>query len=238
MVAGTIEFGSKIGFSNNIGTGNFRILANATVVNPSGEQVRIVSTSTSDSSSGTGIRKIKIVYFDNSWTLKSEVITTNGTTSVDTVATDIFRIESFEAIQTGSNVFGAIGTITAKSIDGTKLFAQIDPDTTLFSRVLHFVAPKKINSITDISIDCLTSGGIIFLLFVTKDNTSSGGGLVFIPDLIFSLANQSQHISLQLPTMTDASSSSQGLEVGIAVKGLAAAQIGSASFHFRDFEVP
>lgn len=60
MTVGAFELGSKIGFSNNIGTGNFVILSNATVVHPNspGEQARIVSTSTSDTSAGTGYKRI------------------------------------------------------------------------------------------------------------------------------------------------------------------------------------
>lgn len=227
------RLGSKIGFNNNIGIGNFVILSNATVVNPTGEQCNIVSTSISDSSAGTGIQKVRIAYFDSNWQLNEEIVTMNGITPVSTVATDIFRIESFEAFKAGSGQFAA-GTITLKNLAGTNLFAQIDPTNTIFTRALHFVSPGKVANIVDITANCPSSSGVVFLIFITKDNSSNGGSLVLIPDIAFLLAANTTQISLDIPIVCDASQSIQGLQIGVAVKGLAASQIGMASFHFNE----
>jgi len=225
--------GSKIGFNNNIGTSSFVILSNATVTNPIGEQAKIVSTSVQDSSTGTGIQKVRIRYFDNNWILNDEIVTMNGTSPVNTEAIDILRIETFEAFQAGSDSL-SVGTITLKSTDETRLFAQIDPNNSIFNRALHFVSPGKTCEITDITADCSTTGGLIFQIFETTDNTPDGGGPVLIPSVSFILANNTERISLNTPIRCDASRSTQGIQVGILVKGLAASQIGIASFHFNE----
>lgn len=231
------DFGqaSKIGFNNNVGTTGFTILSNASVVNPigTGEQVRIVSTSANDTLLGTGAQKVKITYFDNSWTLKSEIVSLNGLTAVDTVGTDIYRVESFDVIRVGTDLFAA-GNITAKSIDGTRLFAQIDSGQNTFNRALHWVRPGKIGNIVDLTTNCPTSGGVIFLAFVTRDNTPDGGGLVLIPDLAFTLAADTIPLQLSIPISCNAVQSTQGLQMGIAVRGLSPNQIATASFHFYE----
>jgi hypothetical protein len=78
-------------------------------------QRSVVSTSASDSSTGTGARKVKITYYDQNVNGPfTETVTLNGTTAVNTVATNICYIERIEVItvgSTGSNV----GTINLKA---------------------------------------------------------------------------------------------------------------------------
>lgn len=227
------NMGSKIGFNNNIGTGNFAILSNASVTDPTGEQARIISTSVNDTDTGTGVQKVRIVYFDNNWNLHEEIITTNGISPVLTTATDILRIESFEVFKTGSNIFAA-GNISLRSTDATRLFAQIDSGRTIFERALHFISPGKVGNIIDIILNCPTSGGVFFIIFKEKDNTANQGGIVLIPDIMFAIVSGGSQISLQIPVICDASQSIQGLRIGVATRALSAGQIASASFHFNE----
>lgn len=227
-------FGSKVGISTNIGT-SFGFLSNAQVTDPNqaGEGARVQSTSTSDTSAGTGMQKVRVRYFDTNWILNDEIVTLNGTSPVTLLATNIVRIESFEAFQTG--LFAtALGTITLTSTDGTRLFAQIEPFSTGSTTAIHTVSPGKIGNIYDIIVSCQTSGGIQFAIFKEMDNTSSGGGIVSIADIAFTLANATVAIPLSLPIKCNAIQSSKGLRMGVAVKGLAASQIGSASFLYTE----
>ena len=72
--------GTKVGFNNSVGIGNFIILSNANmvIVNPNSpgeqgrEQGRIVSTSVDDTSAGTGIQKVIIAYIDTNWNRKQK----------------------------------------------------------------------------------------------------------------------------------------------------------------------
>jgi hypothetical protein len=78
----------------------------------SAAQRSVSSSSASDSSAGTGTRTLKITYYNNTMDGPfTETVTMNGTTPVNTVATDIRFIEKIESATVGSNG-GNVGTIT------------------------------------------------------------------------------------------------------------------------------
>ena len=78
----------------------------------SAAQRSVASSSASDSAAGTGTRTIRITYYDNSMNGPYyEDITMNGTTPVNTVATNIRFIECICSMTVGSNG-GNVGTIT------------------------------------------------------------------------------------------------------------------------------
>jgi hypothetical protein len=60
------------------------------------------SDNTQDKAGGTGALKVKITYLDSTYAEKSEEVTLNGTTAVDTAATDILRINDFFVSSAGS----------------------------------------------------------------------------------------------------------------------------------------
>lgn len=75
-------------------------------------QRSIKSASANDTAAGTGIRTVKITYYDASMNGPfSETMTMNGTTAVATVNSDICYLEKMEAITAGSGGFAA-GNIT------------------------------------------------------------------------------------------------------------------------------
>lgn len=77
-----------------------------------GAQRSVSSSSASDTSAGTGARTIKITYYDATLTnLKTETVALNGTSAVNTVATDICFIERIDVITVGSGG-GNVGTLT------------------------------------------------------------------------------------------------------------------------------
>jgi hypothetical protein len=112
----------------------------------------VSSTSASDSSAGTGTRTLRLTYYDNSMNGPyTEDITMNGTTPVNTVASNIRFIESIESLTVGSNgtnvgtitLFGSTagggGTVTTIAIgDGRTYFAHhyVRPNRTMFIRRL------------------------------------------------------------------------------------------------------
>jgi hypothetical protein len=73
-------------------------------------QRSVNSTSANDASAGTGARTVTINYLTAAFVLKSETVTMNGVTAVNTVATDIAYIESIMVASVGS-VGGNVGTI-------------------------------------------------------------------------------------------------------------------------------
>ena len=235
---------AKIGYNTNLDTSFFIPLSNnLSIVNPTGQQTQVQSTSINDTLAGTGVQKVLITYFDTTWALKTEVVSTNGATPTLTVATDILRIEDFEAFQVGS-MGSAIGTITLTnvSITPTNIFAQIDITFTKFLRAIHIVAPGHVSIMTDITANCPTTGGAFFSVCAVKDNTPNGGNQIEIPESAFILATNSIHIPVSIPILIpgnfpitcDARCSTVGIMMGMAVKGLAATQTAIASFHYLD----
>lgn len=118
---------SKIGYSPA------STAAQTTLWNPGTEyvwptgamQMEVVSTdNTSDKAGGTGALTVHIDYLTIDGTEKEETVTMNGTTIVNTVATDIFRINAFRVYTTGSTGVAA-GTISLRNLNHTTIYSQI-----------------------------------------------------------------------------------------------------------------
>jgi hypothetical protein len=85
---------------------------------------------------------------------------------------------------------------------------------------LQNTAGTRLGRIIELVANCASSGGIVFLAFVTRDNTLEGGNPILIPDTAFSIINGTVQIPFVSPIVCNASQSTQGLMMGIAVKGL------------------
>lgn len=120
----TVPAGSNAsvsGFSNGYvatsATALVAVLATAYAEQSSNAQRSIVSSSAGDTSAGTGARTILLTYLTSTFVLKTEVITLNGTSAVNTVGTDICYIESIVVLTAGSTSAN-IGTISLKTTTG------------------------------------------------------------------------------------------------------------------------
>ena len=72
--------------------------------NPAGERMTVVSESTADNgATATGMLTMRIHYLDATGNDQTEDITLNGTTPVNTVATDIRFVQDIHALTVGSN---------------------------------------------------------------------------------------------------------------------------------------
>ena len=67
-----------------------------------GEQMTVVSESTNDTAAGTGVQTVSIHYLDAAGDEQDEIVTLNGTTPVNTVATDIRFVNDFHAQTVGT----------------------------------------------------------------------------------------------------------------------------------------
>jgi len=67
-----------------------------------GEQLTIISDDADDTSAGAGVQTVTIDYLDGSGLQQKEVLTMNGTTGVDTVATDITFVNDMYASSVGA----------------------------------------------------------------------------------------------------------------------------------------
>jgi hypothetical protein len=81
----------------------------------SASQMTVSSDDANDTSAGSGARSVLITYLDASYENQTELVTLNGTTAVNTVATNILRIQNI-VVATGATNAGKIyigtGTVT------------------------------------------------------------------------------------------------------------------------------
>jgi hypothetical protein len=120
-----------------------------------GAKMGIDSTSAEDkgtATAGTGVRSVKISYLTDAGVEKSETVILNGTDAVQTVATDIWRINSFRAVTVGSTN-AAVGTITLQEIDGAPVFSSIAPLQTRARNMAYTVPAGKALLIKEIQIN-------------------------------------------------------------------------------------
>lgn len=90
------------GYTSTSATSGKVIRATNYIPQGTNAQRSINSTSALDTSAGTGAQKVTINYLDTSFVSRSETVTLNGTTAVNTVATNIALIESMTVSQVGS----------------------------------------------------------------------------------------------------------------------------------------
>ena len=211
-----------IGASNSIGTGPFVIVSNCVAIQPSaGVQMEAVSTSTDDTVLGSGAQKLKLDYYTESpWEHKTEVVEMDGTTPVNTVATDIFRLNKV-TVSKGSP---AVGTITLKSTDAVTLYAQIDQYKTFFERAVFYVETGYQAVVTDIMIGCSTNGGVTWRLF-KSDEDADTGEIVTRGRLSIRVSDAAEHMPLKVPIKLS-NPNGKRIAIGLAVQGKVANQEG------------
>lgn len=98
--------------------------------------VRIVSTSSADTSSGTGARSVEIVGWGSSWEIRTEVLTLNGTTTVSS-SNSFHRIISARVVSAGTGGANA-GTLTLTISSKTMATIAIGDNASLHA---HFTVP-------------------------------------------------------------------------------------------------
>ena len=225
------ERGGKIGSSPNIGTGEFVILSNiAPAQPPSNIQMQIVSSSINDTSAGSGAQEVDILYLPYEWSdeYSFETIVMNGTTPVNTVATNIYRIEDF-FISKGSS---ADGNITLTDIGAITTYAQIDQYTNFFQRCIHYVRTGYRCVVTDIVLGCITNGGVVWRLFRTftiHGNQTTRGRLSI------EVADSTLNHAWEMPVSV-CNPNGKRIAIGLAVSGIVANQKGTGTIRYFDMK--
>jgi hypothetical protein len=117
-------------------------------------QRSIASSSAADASAGTGARTVRLTYYTLAGAGPySEVLTLNGTTGVNTVATDICFIESIEVLTVGSGGVNA-GTISLYTAinKGGVVFGSIAIGDGKTNWAHHYIGAGKVGYITGLSV--------------------------------------------------------------------------------------
>lgn len=151
---------AKLGYNGDVGTSEEDIWGiGGTYVFPvAAQQMEVVSTSVEDdpvkvdTNAGTGVWKVKIGYLDSTYTAKSEEVTLNGQSAVDTVATDIFRVNSIRVSEAGTGK-KAVGTITIRNrTDHTTVYRSIAAGLTRGREMVYTVPLGKTLFITSVAL--------------------------------------------------------------------------------------
>ncbi len=235
-VPGTQTF-YKLGSNNVIPSTTFMILSNVTssilISNfPTiPQQMQVVSTSASDTAVGTGTQKVTIDYLTNpasatQFTRFSEIVTLNGTVPVNTIATNIDRIERFRASKVGTGAVSA-GNISLQSVGGASTYERIDAGENINRTCVHFVPNNYQSIITDIKLGTVSAGGVRFSVTIAESDPL--GNLVRIgqEEIGISLGGTTQSMNTPIFMKND---SNRRLSFAITVRGIAANQAGQASF--------
>lgn len=162
----------------------------------SGVQRSIVSTSANDAAAGTGARTTMLRYFKNDGTGPFvEIITLNGTTPVNTVATDVRFIESLEVLTVGSNGTN-VGTLNIKAAaaGGGATVGSINAGENRTFWGHHYIGTNKKGYLTRVVVSG-TGSNFSLSLFAQKPLVANSADNQFIATIRF-LANTTQIIDL------------------------------------------
>lgn len=114
----------KRGISTSVLDDLTEIPSTTVIPYPNGIQLRAVSSSANDSSSGTGVRTLMLEYLDSNYLYVEEIIVLNGVTPVNSVATNIQRITCLHSHTVGS-AGTAVGNISLTNIAGSVTYDYI-----------------------------------------------------------------------------------------------------------------
>lgn len=107
-----------------------------------GEQMTIVSESTADNgATATGALTLTVTYLDAVGDERMEVVTLNGTTQVDTLATDIRFVQDLQVLTVGSNTVAEGHIRIFRATDERYVYSMIEAGSNQ-SLVPHKMVPR------------------------------------------------------------------------------------------------
>jgi hypothetical protein len=145
-------FGADFAFGDITTAARTRVLVRRTTYTEqtTDAQRRLISSSANDTAAGTGARTVKITYFNSTGAGPfTETVTLNGTTAVNTVATNIRFIEQIEVLTAGSGGANA-GTISIQTLAAVTFGSIAIGDNQTFW-CHHYIPTGKTCNITGIS---------------------------------------------------------------------------------------
>lgn len=170
-----------------------------------GYQMSVASSSSIDSATGAGAQQVRIGYLDASYAEKSEIVTLAGTTTVNTTALDIARIQNFRVYTSGSS--GSTGGDVFLSIaTGSTVYGRISPGMTKARTCVYTVPANKTLYVTSIAFSVVSGSKQAMVRFVTRatyDDVSARAlteGTFFMPYHEIVLQDSSFFRELEVPT--------------------------------------
>lgn len=216
----------KLGLNPSISTTREDITEHGSVYAfpTAGIQMRVLSASANDTAAGTGVRQVKITYLDTSWNEQTETITMNGVTPVNTVATNIFRVNDIRAVTVGTGLVAA-GNIQLQNTAGTVIYAKITANGNVCRQAIYTVPLGKtlyIDNWTCGAGGLGTTNAVEISLRSTSNNLDAYTADIFQFKDIVSIGNGSyvrkMRIPIKIPAKTD-------VKISCNSAGVATAQV-------------
>lgn len=207
-------------------------IVGGTYVHPTAPmQMEVVSSSASDGVGGTGARTAMIVYLDTNYVEQMETITLNGQTPVNTVATNILRVNDFHVKSTGSGGFAA-GNIDLRHLADTPIYRRIESGTNMSQAAVYTVPAGHTLYITSWHTSASSQASnhyTEFRLQATTDHMSQYlAGIYHVKDFVIIGYTATLHeflLPIRCPEFTDvkvsaiADTSNAGMKVMTTVEG-------------------
>lgn len=184
-----------------------------------GEQMTIVSTSTSDSSGGIGIQTIDIHYIDATGNAQTETIIMNGTTPVNTVATNMRFIQSIHTQTVGTNAV-AVGSISIyKTGSATTVYQLISPGGNMSLNSARMVPLGKSFYMTNLSVAGTSNKPLSVRLRATStfEDVLTTGLFFLFKDVTFlqnSTREKTFRVPLKFPALSIIKATTYSTQVG------------------------
>lgn len=231
-----IETFYKLGASMTIPSSTFILLSNLTSATrvsnfpPISQQMQIVSTNVNDTAAGTGAQQVTIDYLTEPSSIFgfrrfSEEVLLNGVAPVNTIATNINRIERFRVSRVGSGAVAA-GDINLQSVGGATIFELIPTGENINRTAVHFVPNMYMSIVTDILFGTTTAGGVRFSFTDTPLNIAGNAVRNGLEEVTLTSSGIGKAINTPFYMKND---QNKRLSFAITVRGLAATQQGSGS---------
>lgn len=156
----------------------------------SGVQMSLSSSDTNDTSAGTGARTVLVTYLDASFVEQTEVVTLNGQTGVNTVATDLFRIQRIVVLTAGSGnanagiIYIGTGSITVGKPDVVFGLVAIGDNISMHG---FFTVPDGVTAFIMLVLGSVETGKFAQTVLLTR---AEGGLFIVSGDL--DLTSQAQ----------------------------------------------
>lgn len=200
-------------------------------------QMQVISSNANDDGAppGTGVRTVGIHYLTNTFAEAFEEVTLNGVGAVNTVATNIYRVNYFLARTVGSGGVAA-GNIDLQSVGGATTYARISAGN-LRSRSAIFTVPTGkhllIAQITA-SAGCASAANWVrFTLRANYDDIVNVSRTFFLPHWEATVQNGALCVPMQVIEHLP-----QGTDVRVVAIGDAAATNGACSIELRGWLGP
>lgn len=145
-----------------------------------GEQMTIVSDSVNDTAAGSGARAVKIHYLDASGNYSHEIVTLNGTTGVNTTATNIRFVQMITVETCGSFGGRNAGNITIyKLATPATVYARIVAGNNVSLNSARMVPNGKTFYLTGMNVSATSSKPVSARLQATCDHAGEYTAGVF-----------------------------------------------------------